>query len=130
MIDDNMLVTFGFAGDNIGFNDVNILSTSTWSWVTQYTANVGWLSGNTSSTNGVIKNNTGNVICFLKLSIYSITNNTNGIGNGTAADPNSTKNDTNNHDASSQSRIKAGIVAGVVSGGVVIVSQKKTVYSK
>lgn len=57
-----MLVMFGFAGDNIGFNDVSILSTSTWSWVTQYTANVAWLSGNASSTTGIIRNNTGIIL--------------------------------------------------------------------
>jgi hypothetical protein len=53
-----LLVAFGLGGDDKGFDDVNILSTSSWSWITQYTANMAWLAGN-SSTNGVVKNNTG-----------------------------------------------------------------------
>lgn len=62
LVDDLMLVSFGLSGDNTGFDDVNILSISSWSWVTQYTANVAWLSGNTTSTNGVVRNNTGKLI--------------------------------------------------------------------
>ncbi|KAI7889208.1 uncharacterized protein EV154DRAFT_424297 [Mucor mucedo] len=98
LVDDVLLVTFGLGGDEKGFDDVNILSTSSWSWITQYTANTAWLAGNT--TNGVVKNNTGNKMSY---------------------DPNGKKNEAD-HDNSSETRIKAGVIAGVVSGGVVIVS--------
>ncbi|KAK4522008.1 uncharacterized protein ATC70_004547 [Mucor velutinosus] len=98
LVDDFMLVTFGLSGDNTGFNDVNILSTSSWSWITQYTANVAWLSGNTSSTDGKVRNNTGNI---------------------TDLDPNANI-EGKEHEISTEARIKAGVIAGVVSGGVVI----------
>jgi hypothetical protein len=65
-----MLVVFGLGGDARGLDDVNILSTSSWSWITQYTANNDWLSGNASSATGVIKNNTGKtkmLYCGLQL---------------------------------------------------------------
>jgi hypothetical protein len=57
-----MLVAFGLSSNNTGFDDVNILSISSWSWITQYTANIAWLSGKTTSTNGVPRNNTGTSI--------------------------------------------------------------------
>ncbi|CEP16492.1 hypothetical protein [Parasitella parasitica] len=98
LVDNFMLVAFGLSGDNTGFDDVNILSTSSWSWTTQYTANVAWLSGNTSSTNGAVRNNTGNI---------------------TDHDPNSNI-EKSEHEVSTETRIKAGVIAGVVSGGVVI----------
>ncbi|GAN06340.1 kelch repeatcontaining protein [Mucor ambiguus] len=98
LVDDFMLVVFGLSGDNTGFDDVNILSTSSWSWITQYSANVAWLSGNTSSTNGKVRGNTGN---------------------STDDDPNA-KIEGNEHEVSTETRIKAGVIAGVVSGGVVI----------
>ncbi|KAI8643455.1 hypothetical protein BD408DRAFT_431485 [Parasitella parasitica] len=98
LVDNFMLVAFGLSGDNTGFDDVNILSTSSWSWITQYTANVAWLSGNTSSTNGGVRNNTGNILDH---------------------DPNSNV-ERNEHEVSTETRIKAGVIAGVVSGGVVV----------
>ncbi|GAA5813767.1 hypothetical protein MFLAVUS_007254 [Mucor flavus] len=97
-VEDYLLVAFGLGGDEKGFDDVNILSTSSWSWITQYTANTAWLSGN-STSNGIVRNNTGNT---------------------TAYDPNSKKNEGSEHEVSSETRIKAGVIAGVVSGGVVI----------
>lgn len=117
LVDDVLLVAFGLGGDDKGFDDVNILSTSSWSWITQYTANAAWLAGNT--TNGVVKNNTGNIIDKKINFVFTIAS-----GNGTAYDPNGKKNETD-HDNSSETRIKAGVIAGVVSGGVVIVSQTK-----
>lgn len=62
-MEDSLLVAFGLGVDGKGFDDVNILSTSSWSWITQYTANTAWLSGNTTS-NGIVKNNTGNFEYF------------------------------------------------------------------
>lgn len=64
IVDDLMLVAFGLSSNNTGFDDVNILSISSWSWITQYTANIAWLSGKTTSTNGVARNNTGTSICL------------------------------------------------------------------
>ncbi|GAA5806377.1 hypothetical protein HPULCUR_011910 [Helicostylum pulchrum] len=104
-VEDYLLVAFGLGGDEKGFDDVNILSTSSWSWITQYTANTAWLSGN-STSNGVVRNNTGNT---------------------TAYDPNSKKNEVSEHEVSSETRIKAGVIAGVVSGGVVISSNSNTI---
>lgn len=116
-----MLVTFGLSGDNTGFNDVNILSTSSWSWITQYTANVAWLSGNTSSTNGKVRSNTGTQSLYYFVAKYSYASS---VGNSTDYDPNS-KVKENEHEVSTETRIKAGVIAGVVSGGVVIVSYTK-----
>ena len=47
-----MLVTFGLGANNNGFDDVNILSTSTWSWITQYNFNKSRLSGNEPASEG------------------------------------------------------------------------------
>lgn len=79
LVEDYLLVAFGLGGDEKGFDDVNILSTSSWSWITQYTANTAWLSGN-STSNGVVRNNTGKlhiahkrIFFFSKLFVLKVT---------------------------------------------------------
>lgn len=112
-----MLVTFGLSDDNTGFDDVNILSTSSWSWITQYNANAAWLAGNTTSA-GVPKSKKkkkGFPLINPYISHHFV------IDNDTMYDPNSNTN-KNDQNISSETRIKAGVIAGVVSGGVVIVS--------
>ncbi|KAI8882593.1 galactose oxidase [Backusella circina FSU 941] len=103
LVDDYMLVVFGLGGDARGLDDVSILSTSSWSWITQYTANSDWLSGNTSSAAGAVKNSTGNGIT------------------SSSYDPDTYKSrEENNDTVSTDTRIKAGVIAGVVSGAVVV----------
>lgn len=95
LIGDLLLVAFGLAGDNKGFDDINILSTSTWSWTSQYSPNTAWLSGNGPSNGVSSKGNASTIDSIWK------------TGGPTT-------------DASSETRIKAGVIAGVVSGSVVI----------
>lgn len=70
LVDNFMLIAFGLGGDGKGFDDVNILSTSSWSWTTQYTPNMAWLSGNGSSVSttigngGLFQNATGMYTCL------------------------------------------------------------------
>ena len=61
LVDDQMLILSGCGNDNgKGYNDIGILSTSTRSWITQYTSNPAWLSGDLSaSPHDVLKNTTG-----------------------------------------------------------------------
>ncbi|KAG1051879.1 hypothetical protein G6F43_005942 [Rhizopus delemar] len=95
---DYVFVLFGIGDDNIGFNDVNILSVTGWTWINQYIPNMVWLSGNET---------------------YYLNSSDNGLD--PLYDPGfQTKNENEERDKESEARVKAGITAGVVSGGVVI----------
>lgn len=117
---DYVFVLFGIGDDNIGFNDVNILSVTGWTWINQYIPNMVWLSGNetyylNSSDSGKFLFNflyaTINKTCCLYLGLDPL------------YDPGfQTKDENEERDKESEARVKAGITAGVVSGGVVIVS--------
>ncbi|KAI8062427.1 hypothetical protein BC940DRAFT_308995 [Gongronella butleri] len=96
LMDQLMLVSFGSAPGNDGYNDVNILDTAEWQWISTYTPNPKWLSGNFSSS-GVISNSSGEA------------------NGGSAA-----ANTPNSNGGSSETRIKAGVIAGIISGAVVV----------
>ncbi|KAG0172156.1 Acyl-CoA-binding domain-containing protein 5 [Apophysomyces sp. BC1015] len=111
---DQMLVLFGRGNDQIAYSDVNILSISTWSWVSLYTPDPAWLAGNrTSSVRGVTWNSS-----------------TVGEAHGNSRNPDSSTTFGNSSDvmteegntSASSSRITAGIIAGVISAGVVAIS--------
>lgn len=119
LIDDLMLIMFGRGSNKQGYNDVGVLSTSTWSWRSRYTSNPAWLSGNLSASHGVVKNSTGT---------YG------GDTRSNSRDPDSApsfpvfkqdnttlSNTTSETPHEHQGRITAGIIAGVISGGVVVV---------
>lgn len=119
LIDDLMLIMFGRGSNKQGYNDVGVLSTSTWSWKSRYTSNPAWLSGNLSASHGVVKNSTGT---------YG------GDTRSNSRDPDSApsfpvfkqdnttlSNTTSETPHEHRGRITAGIIAGVISGGVVVV---------
>lgn len=119
LIDDLMLIMFGRGSNKQGYNDIGVLSTSTWSWKSRYTSNPAWLSGNLSASHGVVKNSTGT---------YG------GDTRSNSRDPDSApsfpvfqQDNTTLPDTTSETqhehrgRITAGIIAGVISGGVVVV---------
>ncbi|ORX50498.1 galactose oxidase [Hesseltinella vesiculosa] len=95
MMDQLMLVSFGQAPGHEGYADVNILNTAAWQWISTYTPNPEWLSGNFSSNGGMGSNN-----------------GTGDTGNGFAKNT-----DPSNP---SETKIKAGIIAGIISGAVVV----------
>ncbi|KAI8147028.1 hypothetical protein BJV82DRAFT_552909 [Fennellomyces sp. T-0311] len=97
-----MLVGFGLGSDEQGLNGINLLSTSTWSWISEYQPNLAWLTGNATFLPGTSQ------APELPTSLSP--------SNVTSSD-NSTI-DTQGH----QSHVRAGVIAGVVSGGVVAVS--------
>ena len=121
VVDDLMLVMFGIG--NGPFSDIGILSTSTWSWTTQYISNPAWLSGNLSASHGLVKNSTGTYSTDTRSSsrdpddapYVQEQNITAPID--TNSDPQIT---TGKH-----IRITAGVIAGVLSGGVVVVTVSK-----
>ncbi|KAI8079752.1 uncharacterized protein BX664DRAFT_361928 [Halteromyces radiatus] len=120
LMDNLMIVTFGFEKTGTGYNDVNILDTRNWQWITTYTPNLGWLSGNISSNSGTARNSSG---------IYSnpyAGNQDPNYPKGTPYawdDPNSSSGeDPESHEENNptESKIKAGVVAGIISGAVVV----------
>ncbi|KAI9263308.1 hypothetical protein BDA99DRAFT_437969, partial [Phascolomyces articulosus] len=96
--EDLMLVGFGLGtGDeHHGTNSVHLLSTSTWTWISDYHPNVYWLTRNGTTS-------------MVTTSIYI----TNFTYDKIMADKN--KNEQSSH-------VRAGVIAGVISGGVVAVS--------
>lgn len=108
LVDDLMLIVFGLGANNQGFNDIGVLSSTTWTWMAQYVSRAAWLSGNLSSSSGAVHNST-----------YG------GDTRSNSRDPSTTIPNTSGTTATapqSQVRITAGVIAGVVSGGVVVVS--------
>ncbi|KAF7723108.1 Acyl-CoA-binding domain-containing protein 5 [Apophysomyces ossiformis] len=111
---DQMLVLFGRGNDQTAYNDVNILSISTWAWESQYFPDLDWLAGNhTLPSHGVTRSNS-----------------TVGEAHGNSRNPDSSTTFDNSGDAVGQeggssvssSKITAGVIAGVISAGVVTVS--------
>ncbi|ORE04572.1 hypothetical protein BCV72DRAFT_257216 [Rhizopus microsporus var. microsporus] len=99
IIGNYLLVMFGIGDGDTGFDDVNLLSTTSWTWVNQYTPNPAWLSGNDSNSS-----------------------NSSNSGLDPFYDPNyGNSNDETAYKVDPDSRIKAGITAGAVSGSVVII---------
>ncbi|KAG1169398.1 hypothetical protein G6F70_008447 [Rhizopus microsporus] len=99
MVGNYLLVMFGIGDGDTGFDDVNLLSTTTWTWVNQYTPNPAWLSGNDS--NSLNSSNSGLDPFY---------------------DPNyGSSNDETTHKVDPDSRIKAGITAGAIGGGLFLI---------
>ncbi|KAI8341992.1 hypothetical protein BC941DRAFT_510072 [Chlamydoabsidia padenii] len=124
LMDKLMLVTFGLGTNDNGYNDVHILDTSNWEWISNYTPNPGWLSGNINSSSGVRKNNTW---IFGRPYLPTTQNPQGTFPNW--ADPNSPSpgDGTNSGDDGAltqvnpgDSKVKVGIIAAVISGGVVV----------
>jgi hypothetical protein len=117
-MDNLMLVTFGMETEEIGYNDVHILDTGNWEWISTYSPNAAWLSGNLTSTSGVIRNSTGNY----GNPYTGLPKDSNGHPY-TWEDPNYKPDEAQGGPSPpSESRIKAGVVAGVISGALVVVS--------
>ncbi|SAL99038.1 hypothetical protein [Absidia glauca] len=116
LMDNLMLVTFGMETEEIAYNDVHILDTGNWEWISTYSPNAAWLSGNLTSTSGVIRNSTGNY----GNPYTGLPKDSNGHPY-TWEDPNYKPDDAQGGPSPpSESRIKAGVVAGVISGALVV----------
>ncbi|CEG76179.1 hypothetical protein RMATCC62417_11111 [Rhizopus microsporus] len=99
IIGNYLLVMFGIGDGDTGFDDVNLLSTTSWTWVNQYTPNPAWLSGNDSNSS-----------------------NSSNSGLDPFYDPNyGNSNDETARKVDPDSRIKAGITAGAIGGGLFLI---------
>lgn len=119
-----MLVTFGKGIDNVGYNNVRILDTSNWEWISTYTPNPGWLSGNINSSSGAFKNNTwifGRPY-LPKNRTFPNWDDPNSSSHGDGS--NSNGDGTPAQTTTGESKVKAGIIAAVISGAVVVVSEE------
>ncbi|KAI8330624.1 hypothetical protein BC941DRAFT_518070 [Chlamydoabsidia padenii] len=131
LMDNLMLVTFGMESEDVGYNDIHILDTGNWEWISSYSPNAAWLSGNLTSTSGVIRNSTGNY----GNPYTGLPKDSNGHSY-TWEDPNFKPDPGGTQASPNESRIKAGVVAGVISGAVVVLGGgiflilSKMVYQK
>ncbi|RCH77540.1 hypothetical protein CU098_001759, partial [Rhizopus stolonifer] len=95
---DYLLILFGLGDEKNGFNDVSILSITSWTWIGQYIPNMAWFSDNYTYSSGYPNNSIN--------PLY---------------DQNFHSDDEEKENRKeSETRVKAGVMAGVVSGGVVI----------
>jgi hypothetical protein len=123
-MDKLMLVTFGKGIDNVGYNNVRILDTSNWEWISTYTPNPGWLSGSINSSSGAFKNNTwifGRPY-LPKNRTFPNWDDPNSSSHGDGSNSNGDGNPAQT--TTGESKVKAGIIAAVISGAVVVVSEK------